>query len=123
MELCAHGSGNKHGQPSGIREKSGVGVDPTGPVTTVQMGGDDQDASSGPNRGLWRQPEGLKVRPGWVIVRGPIGLGVCRSGGQVSILHDWAKADMQVPREEKRRNKTDGVISKFRTLSEWRAGN
>ena len=39
------------------------------------------------------------------------------------ILHDWAKADMQMPREEKRKNKTDRVISKFRALSERRAGN
>jgi hypothetical protein len=69
VELCTHASGNKHGQPSGSREQSGVRVDPTGPVTMVRRGGDEQDASSGPNRGLWRQPEGLKVRPGWVIFR------------------------------------------------------
>lgn len=81
-------------------EERGKG-DPTGPVTMVRRGGgDEQNASSGPNRGLWRQLEGLKARPGWVIFR-VLGLGVCWCGGYVSILHDWAKADMQVPREEK----------------------
>jgi hypothetical protein len=39
VELCAHASGNKHGQPSGNREQSGVRVDPTGPVTMVRRGG------------------------------------------------------------------------------------
>ena len=90
----------------------------------MRRGGDDQDASSGPDRSWAMAPAGRPEDAAGLGDLSSIGLGVCRSGGSVLLIfHDWAKADMQAPREEKRRDKTYGVISKFRISSERRTGN